>query len=325
MPHVLVSGPSLHPSGCALLDAADGVTVTYMTEMSEASIAAEIENADAVLLRTQPMTEATVAKGSRLRIISRHGVGYDAVDLDALNARGIALAVCGDVNSTAVAEHAAMMILAVSKRALRADASVRTGSWDWRNKLEGRDLRGQNLLQVGYGRIGRHIASMMTGFGMKVRAYDPYLMRAGWPEGGAEGIDALQEGLGWADVISFSLPHTGKPLIGEDEIAQMKDGVILINTARGGIIDEAPLIGALKSGKIGGAGLDVFEAEPLPANHPLYSFDQVLLTPHIAGLTRESAERMAVSSAENILNFFAGCLDQALIVNREDIDVSSQT
>jgi D-3-phosphoglycerate dehydrogenase len=166
---------------------------------------------------------------------------------------------------------------------------------------------------------------MMTGFGMKVRAYDPYLMRAGWPEGGVQGIDALQEGLGWADVISFSLPHTGKPLIGEDEIAQMKDGVILINTARGGIIDEAPLVGALKSGKIGGAGLDVFKAEPLPEGHPLCSFDQVLLTPHIGGLTREAAERMAISSAENILNFFAGSLDHALIVNREDIDVSSQT
>ncbi|MEG9862529.1 MAG: hydroxyacid dehydrogenase [Parvularculales bacterium] len=324
MPHVLVTG-LLHPSGCALLDAADEMTVTYIPDVSEESLAAEIGNAEAVLLRTQPMTESTVNKASRLRIVSRHGVGYDAVDVDALNARGIALAVCGDVNSTAVAEHAAMMILAATKRALRGDNATRTGSWDWRNNLESRDLRGQNLLVAGYGRIGRHIAAMMAGFGMAVRAYDPYLMKAGWPEGDVAGFETLEEGLGWADVISFSLPHKGKPLIGDDEIALMKDGAVLVNTARGGIIDEAALINALKNGKIGAAGLDVFKSEPLPEGHPFGAFDQVLLSPHIAGLTRESAERMAVSSAENILNFFAGTLDHALIVNREEIDVPLQT
>ena len=324
MPHIVVAGP-LHPSGRALLDRANGVSVTYISETSEASLAAEVALADAVLLRTQPMTAPTIAKGGRLKIVSRHGVGYDAVDVNALSERGVALAVCGDVNSTTVAEHAAMMILATCKRLLRADASVRGGAWEWRNKLEARDVREQNLLLVGYGRIGRHTAAMMQAFGMNVRAHDPFLLKQGWPVDAVPGVRTLEEGLAWADVVSFSLPHTGKPLIGSDEFKQMRDGVVLINTARGGLIDEAALVSALQSGKVGAAGLDVFANEPMPNDHPLFKFDQVVLTPHIGGLTQDAAERMAVSSAENILDFFEGKLDHTLIVNREEIDVALQT
>lgn len=323
MPHVVVAGP-LHASGRAILEAAQGVTVTYVPDTTEESLVEKIEDADAVLLRTQPMTRSTVALAKRLKIVSRHGVGFDAVDLDALNSRGIALAVCGDVNSATVAEHASMMILAASKRALRADASVRSGSWEWRNRLEARDVRGQNLLLVGYGRIGRHTASMMRGFGMQIQAFDPYLLRNGWPRGGAAPVRTLEEGLAWADVISFSLPYTGKPLIGEAEIAAMRDGVVLVNTARGGIIDESALMSALTSGKVGAAGLDVFEAEPVLADHPLVGFDQVILSPHIGGLTLGAAKRMAVSSVQNILDFFAGKIDRDLVVNREQIDVALQ-
>ena len=280
--------------------------------------------ADAVLLRTQPMTAPTIDLGERLKIVSRHGVGYDAVDVDTLSARGIALAVCGDVNSTTVAEHAAMLILGACKRLLRADASVRRGPWEWRNRLEARDVRGQNLLLVGYGRIGRQTARLMRAFGMNLRAHDPFLMKRGWPDEAVPGVASLNEGLAWADVISFSLPHTGEPLIGGDEIALMRDGVVLVNTARGGIIDDAALVDALRSGKVGAAGLDVFACEPLPDDHPLLGIDQVLLTPHIAGLTRDAAERMAVSSARNILDFFNGTIDHTLVVNRERIHVATQ-
>ena len=323
MPHVVVAGP-LHPSGRVLLDKANGVTVTYISITSESSLAAEVEKADAVLLRTQPMTAPTIAKGGCLKIVSRHGVGYDAVDVNALSERGIALAVCGDVNSTTVAEHAAMLILATCKRLLRADASVRKGLWEWRNKLEARDVRGQNLLLVGYGRIGRHTAALMQVFMMNVRAHDPFLLKRGWPKGAVPSVSTLEDGLAWADVVSFSIPHTGKPLINADEIKQMRDGVVLINTARGDVIDEDDLVDALHSGKVGAAGLDVFADEPMPGDHPLFQFDQVLLTPHIGGLTRDAAERMAVSSAENILDFFNGKLDHTLIVNREQIDVELQ-
>lgn len=244
-------------------------------------------------------------------------MGYDAVDVAALNERGIALAVCGDVNSTSVAEHAAMMILAATKRALRADKSVRQGPWDWRNALESQDLRGRNLLLLGYGWIGRQVATMMSGFGMEIRAYDPFLLQQGWPEGPAAPAPDLTEALTWADIISVSLPRAEKPLIATAEFAHMKDGAILVNTARGGIVDEAALISALSSGKVAAAGLDVFEDEPPRPDNPLLGFDQVLLSPHIAGVTDGAAIRMALGSAQNILDFFAGKIDPKLIVNAE--------
>lgn len=321
MPHVLVAG-RLHLSGRALLDAAPGLTVRYIEEISEPSYAPHIGEADALLIRTQPLTAPTVAKGERLKIVSRHGVGYDAVDVAALNARGIALAVCGDVNSHSVAEHASMMILAATKRALRADAAVRSGPWEWRNRLESRDLRGRNLLLVGFGRIGRHTATMMAGFGMTIRAHDPHLFEHGWPAGDVAPVADLHEGLAWADAISVSAPKSDRPLLGAAEFAAMKPGVIVVNTARGGIVDEAALVAALESGKVGAAGLDVFEEEPLPPDHPLARFDQVLLSPHIAGVTDGAAERMATGSAQNILDFFAGKIDPALVVNRREIGIA---
>lgn len=316
MANILVAG-KLHPIGHELLDAAPDLKVRYVEEISEESYAPHIGWADALLIRTQPLSAGTVAKAGRLRIVSRHGVGYDAVDLAALNARGIALAVCGDVNSTSVAEHAAMMILAAAKRALRADRSVRQGPWDWRNGLESQDLRGRKLLLLGYGRIGRHIATMMSGFGMEIRAYDPFLREQGWPDGPVAPVADLAEGLGWADIISVSVPRAEKPLIGTAEFARMRDGVILVNTARGGIVDEAALILALETGKVAAAGLDVFEDEPPRAENPLLRFDQVLLSPHIAGVTDGAAQRMAIGAAQNILDFFAGNIDPKLIVNRE--------
>ena len=314
---VVVGGP-LHPSGRAVLDAAE-IDVTYLRETSVESLQTVIGDADAVLLRTQPLSAETIAMAPKLKIASRHGVGYDAVDVAALNARGIALAICGDVNATTVAEHVAMLMLATCKRLMRADAAVRVGPWEWRNGLESRDLRGQRLLLVGYGRIGQHVGRLMQAFGMALRAHDPFLQKNGWPENSVPMVNSLAEGLGWADVISFSLPHSGAPLIGAAEIAAMRDGVVLINTARGSVIDEEALINGLESGKIGAAGLDVFQDEPVPGNHPLSQFDQVVLTPHIAGLSRDSAERMAVSSAENILNFLNGSIDPALVVNRDHV------
>ncbi|MCB1333629.1 MAG: hydroxyacid dehydrogenase [Roseivivax sp.] len=315
MPHVLVAG-KLHPAGRTILTEAPGFTATFIDEVSEASYAPHLAGADALLIRTQPLSAATLATARRLRIVSRHGVGYDAVDVAALNARNIPLCICGDVNSSAVAEHAMMMILASAKRALRADAAVRRGPWGWRDRLESQDLAGRNLLLIGYGRIGRRIAAMAAGFAMTIRAYDPFLAERGWPSGAVTPVASLHEGLGWADIVSVSAPHSGKPLIGAAEFAQMRDGAILVNTARGGTVDEAALVSALETGKVGAAGLDVFSAEPPPHDHPLLRFDQVLLSPHIAGVTEGAAVRMAISSAQNIVDFFAGTLDPDLIVNR---------
>ena len=318
MPHILVAG-KLHPSGLKLLEEASDFSFDYIEEVSEESIKPHIHKAEALLLRTQPLGAETIGLAGKLKIVSRHGVGYDAVNLNALNTAGITLSVVGDVNSVSVAEHAIMMILATSKRLIESDTSVRNGKWEWRNKLLSREIYKKNLLIVGYGRIGRLIAKMAIDFGMNVKAYDPYLLKQGWPEGKVSSVADFEEGGAWADFVSISAPRADKPLIGAKELAQMKHGVIIVNTARGGIVDEPALIAALQSGQVAAAGIDVFDDEPVSGDNLLFEMDQVILSPHIAGLTSEAAEGMATSSVQNILDFFAGRLDPCLVVNGDNI------
>ena len=316
MPHILIAG-KLHPAGLALLQASAGVTFTHVEEISEASYQDHLAQADAMVIRTQPMGAGSIAKAARLQIVSRHGVGYDAVDVAALNARNIPLCIVGDVNSVSVAEHAMMLILACAKQLIRADRAVRHGPWGWRNKLEQGEISGKRLLIIGYGRIGRHLARMASGFGMEIRAVDPYLAGIGWPAGDLAAPSGLAEGLAWADVISVHVPKTGAALIGAAELAVMRQGAILVNTARGGVVEERALADALRAGHIAAVGLDVFDAEPPGPDHPLIGFDEVILTPHTAGLTQQAAERMAISSVQNVLDFFAGRLVADLIVNKD--------
>jgi D-3-phosphoglycerate dehydrogenase len=321
MPHILVAG-KLHPSGVALLKSAKGITFDYVEEVSEASYAPLIDKADGLVIRTQPLSAATVARAPKLKIVSRHGVGYDAVHLPSLNQRGIALAVVGDVNSISVAEHTMMLLLTTVKKALRADRSVRAGDWGWRNLLEPQEVSGKCLLIIGYGRIGRNLARMASGFEMRIRAYDPFLQTQGWPTGSVEPVSGLLEGLAWADAVSVNVPKADRPLVGARELEAMKPSAVLINTARGGIVDELALEAALADGRIAGAGLDVFDSEPPQPGSPLLAMDNVVLTPHIAGLTAECAERMAMSSVQTVLDFFNGRIDPNLVVNRSQLNVA---
>ncbi|MPQ68410.1 MULTISPECIES: hydroxyacid dehydrogenase [Pseudomonas] len=321
MARLLVAG-KLHPTGVALLKEYErrGVIVDYVEEVSEASCAQLIGEADALVIRTQPLSAATIAKAKKLKVVSRHGVGYDSVDLQALNARGIGLTVVGDVNSISVAEHAMMQLLAGAKRAVRADRSVRKiGDWGWRNGLEQQEISGKNLLIIGYGRIGRHLANMSSGFNMQVRAFDPFLERAGWPEGPVRPI-SLEEGLAWADFISVHTPRGERPTLGPQEFALMKPGVIIANTARGGVVCEQALAEGLASGHVGAAGVDVFDDEPPTRQSVLLTQDTAILSPHIAGLTAECSERMAISSIENAMNFLAGTVDPTLVINSAHLD-----
>lgn len=316
MPHLLVAG-KLHPAGETLLRElpARGITVDYVTEVSESSYAPLIHKADALVIRTQPLSAATVALAERLKVVSRHGVGYDSVDLVALNDRGIALTIVGDVNSISVAEHAMMQLLAGAKRVLLADRAVREpGRWGWRNRLEQEEISNKNLLIIGYGRTGQRLARMAAGFEMKVYAHDPWLSRQGWPVGPVAEIADLNEGLAWADYISVHVPRAEKPTLGAREIALMKPGVVLANTARGGVVDETALAEALASGQVGAAGVDVFDEEP-PNGSPLFDQPTAVLSPHIAGLTAECSERMAISSIHNAINYLEGTVDPSLIVN----------
>ena len=244
-------------------------------------------------------------------------MGYDSVDLAALNQHRIPLCIAGDTNSLSVAEHAMTLILACAKQALRADRAVRGGDWIWRDRLEATEISGKRLLIVGLGRAGAKLARMAQGFEMDVRAFDPFLAARIWPPGAVAPVASLAEGLAWADVVSLNAPKADKPLIGTAEFAFLKPGAILVNTARGGVVDEAALALALKDGRVAAAGLDVFDDEPPASNHPLLAFDQVILSPHIAGVTKQASERMAVTSVQNVLDFFAGRLDPSLVVNKD--------
>jgi D-3-phosphoglycerate dehydrogenase len=314
MPHLLVAG-KLHPSGLDLLRSAP-LTFDYVEEISEPSYQAYLPKADALVIRTQPLSATSIAKAPGLKIVSRHGVGYDAVDVPALNARGIPLCIVGDVNSSGVAEHAMMLILAATHRLIAADRATRDGNWAWRNGLQTHEVAGKRLLILGFGRIGQKLAGLARAFGMEVHAHDPYIPADRWPEGAARATD-LAQALAQADAVSLHLPRADRAVLGTAELALMKPTAVLVNTARGGLLDEVALADALRAGRLGGAGIEVFDAEPPGKDHPLFGLDQAVLTPHNAALTVECAERMAIASVQNVLDFFSGKLDPALVVNKD--------
>jgi len=320
MPRVAIGG-KLHPSGLALLKSTDGISIDYTEEVSTESLMPMLLEADALLVRTQKLPENYIAQARNLKIVSRHGVGFDAVDVNALNDRGIPLAIVGDVNSHTVAEHAMTLILGVSKRLLRYDAASRLNrDWNYRNSLEAEELDKKCLLIIGYGRIGRHLARMAKVFGMSITVFDPYLSPNELTDHSATLETDLNKALGNADVVSVHVPATDKPVISALELSLLKPSAIIINTARGGVVNEKALIEALESGQIAGAGIDVFDTEPPLPDHPLSQFDQVILTPHSAGMTLQCAERMAVSAASNIVSYFKGALDASLVVNAQQIN-----
>ncbi len=319
MPRVVVAG-KIHPDGLAILQNAPGVEIDYVEEVSAASYEPFMATADALLIRTQPLTAGFINASPTLKIVSRHGVGYDSVDVAALTKRGIPLAVVGDVNSRAVAEHAAMLMLSAARRTVLFDRKMREGDWNYRNSLDAFELDGGTLLIVGFGRIGKRLAQIAKGLGMTVLAHDRYQDRASIEAEGVVAVDDLMEGLKVADVVSLHVPKVGaQPLIGADELALMKPTAILVNTARGGLVDERALLLALEERRLGAAGLDVFVDEPPLPGDPLLSCERLVLSPHNAGLTEACGRRMAISAATNILDFFNGSLDPALIVNSAEM------
>ena len=315
MPHVLVAG-RIHQAGIAVLRAAPGFTFDLVDEVSLVSYAPKMPEADALLIRTQPLPASVIETAPRLKVVSRHGVGYDSVDAAALTARGIPLAVVGDVNSRAVAEHAFALMLALAKRVTAHDRATREGNWALRDAFSAREVGGRTLLLVGYGRIGRLVGDMARAFGMRVMAYDPFQDADAVRAKGAEPVADLAEGLAMADVVSLHVPKSGdRAVIGTEELKLMRPDAFLINTGRGGLVDEDALADALEAGCLGGAGLDVFVAEPPVGHERLLRSERAILSPHIAGLTEECTIRMGEVAARNIVDFFDGRLDPNLVVN----------
>ncbi|WP_431022760.1 hydroxyacid dehydrogenase [Erwinia rhapontici] len=268
MPHVLIAG-KIHEAGLTILKNTPGFTWDLVEEVSTASYAPFIAQADALLLRTQPLTAKEIAQGVNLQVVSRHGVGYDAVDVTALNQRGIPLTIVGDVNSLSVAEHTLALLLAVAKQVRVYDAGIRSGNWNCRNSFSAIELSGRTLLVLGFGRIGREVARLAGCFNMHVVAWDPFVAAETFSALNVQRAEELTDGLKMADALTVHLPLSdSKPLLGRTELALLKPNAIVINTARGGIIDERALVEALKNETLAGAGLDVFSQEPPAPDSP---------------------------------------------------------
>lgn len=315
MARVLVIEP-IHQSGLDILKRRPGIVVEQLGQTNEATISAGARQADAILIRTSPLSAAAIEGARQLKVVSRHGVGYDNIDLPALNARRIPLTVVGAANAVSVAEHTFFLLLSAVKRGLAYDRAVREGRWSLRNSLGARELDGKTLLVVGLGRIGRNVAAKAQAFGMRVIAYDPFLNEA--PGGsGIELAPDLDEALAKTDAVTLHVPMTAstRMLFDASRLARMKASAVLICTARGGLVDETALAAALKEGRLAAAGLDVFAEEPPAAHHPLFALDNVILSPHSAALTEECAVRMSTVSAQNCLDALDGRLDPNLVVN----------
>jgi D-3-phosphoglycerate dehydrogenase len=316
-PKVLVVG-KIHRDGVALLAGADVETV-YLDQADEAAVAAAARDADAILLRTSRLGAAAIADAKRLRVVSRHGVGYDNVDLDAMNRAGIPLTIVGPVNAVSVAEQTMFLILGAMKQGIAYDRATREGRWSFRDSLRAGEVAGKTLLVIGYGRIGRAVAGIARAFDMRIAAFDPF--QTAPAEDDLHWFTSLPEALAAADVVSLHVPLTAQTrhLIGATALSVMKPGAVVICTARGGIVDEEALADALVAGRLRGAGLDVFAEEPFPAGNRLAALDSVVLSPHSAALTEECAARMASVAAQNCLDGLAGRLDPALVVNPQTL------
>jgi D-3-phosphoglycerate dehydrogenase len=288
--------------------------------LSGAALADAIGEADAVLVRsTTRITRDSLAKADRLRAIGRAGVGVDTIDVEAATEMGIPVLTAPGGNTVSAAELTMALLLAVARRVPAADRSMKAGEWD-RKSFTGVELNHKTLGLVGAGRIGGEVAKRARAFGMHVIVFDPYLT----PER-ARGLEVLtgtlDEVLAKADVLSVHVPLTENTagLIGAAQLARMKKGAILLNVARGGVVNEEALLDALSSGHLGGAALDVFEAEPLPKDHPFRALPNVVLTPHLGASTAEAQVNVAVEIAEAV----RGALidgDVSRAVNAQDLE-----
>jgi D-3-phosphoglycerate dehydrogenase len=285
-----------------------GYTIKMGTGITVDKIAADVADCDAILARTAPFPKEIIEAGTKLKVIGRHGVGVDNIDVKTATERGVWVTYAPESNASSVAEYAVGMIIALARNFLTGDKAVRAGNWEFRNKVKGSDLAGKTLGLVGAGRVGSLVAKKaFFGLDMKVIVYDPYIKELKTvPE--AKMVPDLESAFRAADFISLHMPATPetKGMIGKKYFEMMKKGACLVNAARGEVVNEKDLYDALKAGVIAGAGLDVFDPEPPKNDNPLFGLDNVILSPHNAALTLECMTRMALHAAMGIDDVLSG-------------------
>lgn len=311
---------TLAQAGWNILKERDDVEATaYDPNMPTPEFRALLHDVDGIALSLTLFGAPELEVAPRMRVVARIGVGFDTVDVPALTAKRIPLMTVGIANSPSVAEQALSLMLALAKRNAQHDAGVRSGTWRDQLATLPVDLLDKTVLIVGFGRIGTRMAKRCVAFEMRVLVYDPYVPAASIEALGCEPVRSLDHGVAEADFISVHCPKNAETtnMFDAARLALMKPGAYIVNTARGGIINEPALCDALAAKRIAGAGIDVFEREPAPLDHPLLKLPNVVVAPHIAGVTRESVDRMAIAAVRNILSVLDGEPIKENAVNRE--------
>jgi D-3-phosphoglycerate dehydrogenase / 2-oxoglutarate reductase len=297
----------------------DVEAVAYEYSLLTPAFHALLRDVHGVALGLTPFGEAELQAAPALRVVARHGVGYDSVDVAALTRHNIPLMVTGIANSPSVAEQALFFMLTLAKRGAAMHDMVRDARWADRLSELPVDLFGKTLLVIGFGRVGTRVAKTCLALGMTVLVFDPYIRSEAIAAAGCSAASELDAAIARADFVTIHCPKTDETqgMFDARRLARMKRSAYLINTARGGIVDEAALHTALTRGALAGAGLDVFDREPPSPENPLLSLPQVVLAPHMAGVTKESFDRMAIAVATNLLDLLDGKPNLDHVVNRE--------
>ena len=310
MPFTVVSlGGPVAPEGEEMLRHAGIVSLATGPYPAKAEVVALLRDkrADAIIVRlVERIDDGILAASPRLRVVAKHGAGTNDIDVAAATARGIPVLAAVGANAHSVAEHALMLMLSLIKDLRNQDAFVRGGGFE-KKSYQGRELRGRTLGLVGIGMIGRALAAMAEPIGMKTIAYDPFAPADAFGPHAAR-VATLADLLGESDVVSLHCPLTPETrnLIGAREFGLMKPHALLINTARGEVIDEPALIEALRAGTIAGAGLDSFAPEPPAKDNPLWALPNVIVTPHVGGVTEEARREVSLMTVRNVLTLLEG-------------------
>ncbi len=317
---------ALHPNAMAKLAERKDVEVKTLTDAfrgppMEKELAASIADADGVMVGLERVSDALLATAPKLRIISRFGVGYDTIDIPASTRRGVTVGVVNGANDLSVSEHALMLMLAVARRMVEYDQSVRAGTWMIQHGRRMHELAGRSVLVVGYGRIGTRVARLCKAFDMQVMVHDPAFPVPRIAADGYEPVADVMEALPRADVVTLHCPLSAETrgMVNRDFLAAMKKSAWLINTARGPLVDEAALTAALADGTIEAAGLDVQMREPPDLENPMLKMPNVVFSPHNAAAPLECYEKMSMRAAANLLEYFDGKLNPGYVVNPETL------
>ena len=310
---ILIIQP-IHEAGIKLITDNSNYEYEILENLEAQDIKSKISNCDAISIRTAKLSGELINCSKNLKIISRHGVGYDNIDLTASKEKNITLAITATANAVAVAEHVLFMLLNIAKRKSMYDDSVKSGNFSNRNKLPKTiEIWNKNILIAGFGRIGQCLIKRCKGFEMNVFVYDPFVSKEVVESLGGKKVENLEDSIKNMDAVSLHVPLNDKTknLINYNLLRTMKKNCIIINAARGGIINEIDLDRALNENLIFGAGLDVFEQEPPDQSNPLLKNEKVFLSPHTAAFTEECMVRMGKETIQNIIDFFEKKLDKS--------------